>query len=162
MEQGLTVTTELVAWWGAIVATLVLFWDVAKWLATGPKVRATVKVDVCYPDSEIISTKSTSSGTETELQNYCHIEVVNIGTQPTTLLGIEATHKQNKKYRIHIAGEAFKGHFGKNLPMVLSPGEVWSARLSMDDYERISQHGRPEIHLNLSHRKSPQVLKCRR
>lgn len=156
------VTTEFVAWWGAVVATLVLLWDIVKWQVAGPKVRGTVKVGVCYADSEIISTKHTSNGTETSLQNYCHIEVVNVGTQPTTLLGIEATHKKSRKYRINITSEAFKGHFGKTLPLVLSPGELWSGRLSIEHYESLSQHGAPEIHLNLSHRKSPQVLKCRK
>ena len=158
----MTVTTELVAWWGAIVATLVLVWDIVKWRAAGPKIRGTVKVGVCYPDGEVISTKQTPNGTETNLQSYCHIEVVNIGTQPTTLIGIEATHKKSKKYRINVTSEAFKGHFGKNLPIVLSPGEVWSGRLSMEHYDGLSQHGSPEIHLNLSHRMRPQVLKCRK
>ncbi len=33
---------EIVAWWGAIVATVVLVWDIYKWKTSGPKIRFVV------------------------------------------------------------------------------------------------------------------------
>ena len=35
--------TEIAAWWGAGVATLVLLWDVYKWVTLGPRVRMAVR-----------------------------------------------------------------------------------------------------------------------
>ena len=154
-------STEIVAWWGAIVATLVLAWDVIKWLRTGPKIRGSVTLDVTYGDGELLSTESTPHGRVSKYQDYCNIEVVNTGSQPTTILDISATHKKHKDgFKFGATGIAFKEHFGKTLPHVLGPGEVWSCRLSMDRYRNIAEHGQPEIHLNFAHLKKPMVLRA--
>lgn len=38
--------TDIAAWIGAVTGTLVLIWDVYKWMQTGPKVK--VSVDTQY------------------------------------------------------------------------------------------------------------------
>ena len=35
--------TEIVAWWGAILATIVFAWDIYKWWTAGPKLRVSVQ-----------------------------------------------------------------------------------------------------------------------
>jgi len=34
--------TELAAWWGAIIATLMLLWDMYKWVRSGPIINVSV------------------------------------------------------------------------------------------------------------------------
>ena len=34
--------TEIVAWWGAILASIVFVWDIYKWWTAGPKLRVSV------------------------------------------------------------------------------------------------------------------------
>lgn len=120
----------------------------------------TLKLDVCYPDSEIVYTQHTSHGPINTLQSYCNIQVVNVGSQPTTILGIEATHEKRKEYRFGATEMAFRAHFGKTLPQVIGPGEAWSCRMSMDRYDNIAEHGRPEIHISLAHKKKPLILRA--
>lgn len=38
MEYELMELTSLAAWWGASVATLLLFWDIYKWRKSGPNI----------------------------------------------------------------------------------------------------------------------------
>src|SRR3989338_5291678 len=85
-------TTDLIAIYGALVATIVLAWDVLKWASSGARLRATAVCHVYYEDSRVISVSQTEHGEARELAEYCHIELTNIGDQPATLLSIEATH----------------------------------------------------------------------
>ena len=133
---------QIIAWWGAIVATLVLLWDIIKWLQSGPKIKKRIALNVHYNDGKIISTEKTENGTVTVFEEYCHVELVNVGNMPTTVMGISVTHKKTKTgSQSSIMQEAFVEHFGKKLPHVISPGEVWSCRVGMSHYHSISQFG---------------------
>jgi len=160
MEITFNDTTELVAWWGAIVATFVLLWDFFKWLKSGPNIKSRLVLNTHYDDGKVISTETKDNVTSREYEEYCHIEIINTGDMPTTVMGISATHKPNKKSKmIHGAFyKAFTAHQGKNIPHVLPPGEVWSCRLGMGHYESIFEQNTPEIHVVLSHRNKPLII----
>jgi hypothetical protein len=154
-------TEQFVAWWGAIIATSVLIWDVLKWINSGPKIKNRVVLQTHYHDGKIIKKEDTESGQVSVYEEYCHIELVNTGSVPTTVMGISLTHKRKKK-QAHLTtmSQAFTEHFGKQLPCVIASGEVWSCRLPMDYYYKMIDMGVPEFHVNLSHKKKPLVIRA--
>lgn len=153
-------TEQFVAWWGAIIATSVLVWDVLKWIKSGPKIMNRVVLQTYYDDGKTVK-EDTESGLVSVCEEYCHIELVNIGSVPTTVMGISLTHKRKKK-QTHLTtmSSAFTAHFGKKLPCVLATGEVWSCRLPMGYYYKMIDMGAPEFHVSLSHKKKPLVIRA--
>ena len=151
---------EYVAWWGALIATLVLLWDVIKWFQSGPKIRQRIQLDITYPDSRVLSVEKLENGESRELASYGHIELVNTGTLPTTIMGISATHDLNpKRGQMSFDNQSFTPHNGKTLPLVLSPGEVWSCRVEMPVLYKLAEWGRPYIEVTLSHEREPIVIR---
>src|SRR5260221_4895650 len=84
-------STEGVAWYGAIVATVVFVWDIWKWSRRQARLRIKITPLVCYPDGEITSVQKTAHGEVREVATYYHIEVTHIGEPSTTVLGATAT-----------------------------------------------------------------------
>jgi hypothetical protein len=111
--------TNYAAWWGATIATAVLFWDVWKWRRDKAAIEMTVR-----PNMTVIG--------EPELEDKYWIKVsaTNKGTRPTTIkmVGaeiypsfIEYIMKRNtEEYVFPNAG------MQDPLPRVLNPGEEWS------------------------------------
>lgn len=108
--------SDIAAWWGAVIATLVLGWDIFKWKQSGYKLRLSLR-----PEMQLIGDDSG--------RLYVVIEVVNIGDKTTELT--------------HVAGSLYKSHLqrysGKNersfivpkpslfteFPYYLEPGKRW-------------------------------------
>ena len=67
-------TTEIVAWWGAILSTIVFAWDIVKWRLSGPRLRFTVSGNM-----------KTINIPEYEGKTLISAEVINYGDQPTTV-----------------------------------------------------------------------------
>lgn len=110
---------------------------------------------------KVILTKFTRAGTVRTLQEYCHTELVNVGSSPTTIMNISATHsKGSGNFQLGMSSQSFTEHYDEKLPIVLSPGEVWSCRLGMDRYFQLMEYGKPEIHIHLSHLKSPLIARA--
>ena len=75
--------TEIAAWWGAAIATLVLGWDVDKHVRSGPRLRVRAN-----PNMEIVGYEVKLGLMETVLPKgtkLIHVDVTNVGDQPTTL-----------------------------------------------------------------------------
>jgi hypothetical protein len=91
----------------------------------------------------VIRTAETEHGTVQHLAEYCHIEVLNVGDRPTTIISIEATHALGTNNgQMFCAGGRFQ-LFGRSLPTLLSPGEMWSARIEMLDLLKLAKRGKP-------------------
>ena len=71
--------TNFVAWWGAVIATLVLARDAAKWLKAVPRVRYRIQLNISYLDGRVLKTEKTEHGESKEYASYCHIKLVNVG-----------------------------------------------------------------------------------
>lgn len=160
MEGG---AINYVAWWGAIIATLLLIWDVMKWFKSGARIRALAWSNVWYMDGEVTKSEKVEGGVSKVLADYCHIELINTGNLPTTIMGIEAAHTPGKivdQYsgRFGFTRQAFTPHFNKKLPAALAPGEVWSCRFAMSNLVELAKHGSPYIKVHVSHKKKPIVL----
>ncbi|MDE1341188.1 hypothetical protein [Vibrio aestuarianus] len=153
--------SNIVAWWGAVVATLVLGWDVLKWLQSGAKIKTRLVLRTQYSDSEPIRQEETENGTISIYETYTHIEIINVGAVPTTIMGIELTHPAKKNTgRLITTQMAFDVLVGKSFPCVLGVGEVFSCRVPSDRYERFLEMGIPEFHLRVSHKTKPLVFRA--
>lgn len=148
---------NIVAWWGAILASIVLIWDIAKWMKGGARIRSIIKFNVSYDDGKLLSEEAIEGGVVRQYQNYCHIEFANIGKLPTTLMGLIASSKaeSNAKDEFTVMDQAFTPHWEKKLPFVLKPGEIWSCRIEMNRYCRLLDCGKPIFSATFSHLKNP-------
>lgn len=147
--------TDIAAWYAAAIATAVFVWDVAKWFRNGPRLRVNAVCNVSYLDGRVVAKRQLEGGGEaTTLADYCHIEVLNVGGQPTTLINIQVTNTPRwDGIQLSYSEPAFTMHAGSRaLPVLLGPGEMWSARVEMTDLESIAEHGSPVIRLRASHR----------
>lgn len=70
-----TSITEIAAWWGAIIASVVLLWDIYKWSQAGPKIRVSAKANMTPLETIGLS----------EAKKYVFVEATNVGDQATTL-----------------------------------------------------------------------------
>ena len=149
--------TDIAAWYAAAIATAVLAWDILKWLRSGASLRINAVSNVSYSDGRVVSEVEADGGKTIALAEYCHVEVINRGMQPTTLITIEATHAPGTTGVIVGASDlAFVPHVGSaQLPAVLQPGAMWSARLEMNHLTSILRHGAPIIRVRASHKTRP-------
>jgi len=127
--SSLTITA-IVAWWGAVVATLVLVWDVYKWRKRGADIRVEAS-----PNMHAVPALPGTDG-----KSYVFVAAVNHGSQSTTithLLGIYFPSLYQKLVRR--GGQQFfvaTQIFGPALPHVLQPGERWTGGIDQDQLER--------------------------
>lgn len=150
-------STDIAAWYAAVVATAVFLWDIVKWIRNGPRLRINAISDVFYPDGRVIEKRQLDGCEEKTLATYCHIEVLNVGGQPTTLIDIQVVNASNLNEKlVSYSGPAFIVHSGSGaLPALLGPGEIWSARIEMTSVETIANFGRAVIQIRASHSKNP-------
>jgi hypothetical protein len=156
------IITTVAAWWGAAVATIVLVWDIVKWLKQGAKLYVNVSPQVTYPDAEVLSKRTDELGnTVSDLASYCHIEIANIGDRPTTILSIEATHVPTLRNgaQIGMSSSGFRFHNGASLPHKLGPGESLGARLDMRAIDQMMSRGAPILILRAAHAKKPLEIR---
>lgn len=152
---------NLVAWWGAIVATVVLVWDIIKWSSNRPKVRINTQMPTSYFDSERVETKTSEGETVAELKTYCHIELINQGKIPTTIVSVCCSNKPTKNKGEHI-NHNITIHNGNSLPHTLGSGELWSCRISESSVQNIaSQYPSAYVKVRLSHKVRPIYAKIK-
>lgn len=68
--------TDFAAWWGAVIATLVLAWDIYKWKKSGPLIEVSAS-----PNMQILGGMPDSLSGKT----YVAVEVRNTGKGKTTV-----------------------------------------------------------------------------
>ena len=109
---------DIVAWWGAIVATVVLVWDIYKWKNSGPKIRFTVR-----PGMMIVG-DPTRKG-----QLFISTEATNIGDRPTTITNLVIQHYISYfdmiRHRPKASMLVAEPSTAQPLPFILQPGVVW-------------------------------------
>jgi len=121
---GSYTSTEIAAWVGAVVAVLVLFWDIYKEIRSGARVMLTA-----HPNMRYIVAGKTSD------RVYIAVTVINKGDLPTTL-----THLFVRMYDNHLKKLCRKPSYGgvvamqqpyrRQLPYVLKPGELWRGEVN--------------------------------
>ena len=125
--------TFWIAIWGAVLSSIAIIWDVVKWINSGAKLRIKIKPNTYYPDSN-------KNDNETLTPSF-HIEIVNIGTYPTTLISVSSEIKREKGNWINKSssstsitweGDNIKWHQIEKFPFLLNPGEIWSGRIDQE------------------------------
>lgn len=120
------IQTIYVAWYAAAVSTIVLLWDVYKWMRSGPKLNIKAKPNM---------TRVIFMG---NAEKSIFIEVTNTGSANTTLTHLifyryknrfDAFFRRNSITR----GVVMDSSFGPNLPYELNAGGRWTGGISQED-----------------------------
>lgn len=117
--------SDYAAWWGAIVASLALIWNIVVAIRTGPKIIVTATPNMqLYPPAPGEEDKS-----------FIFVKAVNTGTSPTTIThfhGYQAKGRFDyfrKKHKPFIVSN--NGRFPPP-PIKLGPGDEWVGIMDQD------------------------------
>jgi hypothetical protein len=129
------VKTEVVAWWGAILATIVFVWDIYKWWTAGPKLRMAVLTGM-----ESINIPQYDGKT------LISVNVSNYGDRPTTITNLAFVYFTNLWRRFqHRAERAFvipSPSDAQPLPFELKQGNLWNGVAIQDaEVEKMAKEG---------------------
>ncbi len=118
--------TEIAAWWGAGIATLVLLWDIYKWRSSGPDTRMTIRPNMhLFGDPEL------------EGRDIVVVSATNIGDRATTLESMSIVSHPNRWSMLR--NRPHKQFYVKNpgrtrpFPCQASVGQRWDGMLFQND-----------------------------
>ena len=147
--------TIVAAWWGALIATIVLLFDYYKWARSGPR----LKCDAKY------GWKMMMQGTSDESE-YIFFSVTNTGDRPTTITHQSCLHwptRLDKLLKKNQSSFFIKGgaHGLGNVPTIIRPGEVWNglARINEEIRKLMAEGGCLFVALSFSHRRRSYLFK---
>ncbi len=129
--------SDIAAWWGAVVATLVLGWDVFKWRQTGLRLRLSV--------SPGMKTHGDVPNADPK-KSYVLIEVVNIGDKKTELTHVAGLFYKSRLQRLRGKNQqsflVLNPAFTTQFPCFLAPGERWLGGIEQtQELEELSRSG---------------------
>jgi hypothetical protein len=129
--------SDIAAWWGAGIATLVLVWDIFKWKQTGPRLRLSV-----LPNMNVTGSVPNADPTKT----YVLVEVVNIGDKKTELTYLVGLYYKSRLQRIRGKSDqnfaVINPAFSTKFPCFVVPGERWVGGIEQtQDLEEMSRTG---------------------
>jgi len=147
-------TTEIIAAYAAVVATVVLAWDVYKWKASGPRIRFSVSSNMKILQYPGISATAT----------FVNAKAINVGNLPTTITTLAIQHYKSwllwvlrrPDHRGVILNTALKP-----LPHILEPGTIWTGLIDQTCIEGFTRSGILFCELYLSHRRRPKTARIR-
>jgi hypothetical protein len=147
--------TDIAAWIGAITGTLVLIWDVYKWMQTGPKVKVSAA-----PNMVAYGSAMTILGDKSNIM----VEVTNTGDGKTTiahLVGFFYASQLRKWLRRKPHRTMFVPDPGSGqLPHVIHPGERWIGAMDQsDDLIKMSNDGALYVGVLHSTQKRPVLAR---
>jgi hypothetical protein len=138
-------TTKLVAWWGAILSTVVFFWDIYKYRKAGPRLRFHVRGGVILIPSN-------------DKRTFVSSEVANYGDRPTTITNLCVAYFKRPLSLARLRNHATTNMVVKNstLPFKLEPGNVWRGLAEQTpELERMGREGLLYFELYHSHHTKP-------
>ena len=144
---------NMIALYAAIVATVVLVWDIYKWKTSGPEISLTAS-----PNIKVLGDP------ELEGKTYISIEARNIGSRPTTILKLGFLYYKNWWHRVRGKHEVFlwvvHPHTQHGIPYVLQQGTVWNGLAHQNkDIEKKAKEGLLFCALFLSHTEKPRTVR---
>ncbi len=126
--------TDVAAWWGAIVATAVLGWDVYKWRRRGAEIRV-----YASPDMQAMPPLPSAPDA-----TFIFVSVTNHGGQATTITNLAGVHYKSIFHALFDRASArfVVGNvpFGPPLPHRLEPGDRWTGGINQD--EAVANYGK--------------------
>lgn len=129
--------SEIAAWWGAIIATFVLVWNVIKWIKMNkPKIKISVSANNRFINNPLRSEK----------ELWITVRVNNRGDKETTLTNITMIYYRNILTRLlrHAKDQFVVVDPGVNspIPHVLKPGYFWDGVAKQtNEIEKMGKEG---------------------
>jgi len=126
---------SLLAWWGAVLSTAVLAWDIYKWRKTG-RAKLTVRANGNLQDAH-----------SRNPQKFIAITVTNNGDKPTTVALITFRYLKSKFRRWRKQKSEQRGFFNPGnptapLPYKLEVGAEWKCIVNQTpEIEKMSREG---------------------
>lgn len=81
----------IVAWWGAILSTIVVLWDIYKWKTSGPKLKVDISANMQYFEQ----------GTgRVDDKTYVIVNIANVGQRLTTITNVGMQYYESRIKRI--------------------------------------------------------------
>jgi len=147
-------TTEFIAGYAALVATVVLVWDIYKWKVSGPRIRFKVS-----PNMQVFNYPGISHA-----DTFVTAKAINVGHLPTTITTLGIRYYRNWLRRILrrsdrqgvIANTALNP-----LPHVLEPGTIWTGLINQSELRGFRGSGILFCELYLSHKRTPKAARIR-
>jgi len=149
LEKG----TNYAAWWGAVVATIVLVWDIYKWKKTGPKVSLRVSADM-----------ETFGIPNNEKKKYITVRAINNGDRSTTITMLACRYYRNwlSKIRNNPNKYFFVGSPGITgpIPYNLESGTVWDGFIEQtEEIEKMATEGILVCEIYFSNSNRPKTVR---
>jgi len=117
--------TDVAAWWGAVIATAVLIWDIYKWRTAGPRIALDVRSGMKFLNDP--------SGKD---DFFITVRVTNTGDRPTTITNMGfAYYSSFVRYLLKKPTKAvtiFRPGTPHQLPHILKPGDIWDGAAEQD------------------------------
>jgi hypothetical protein len=136
--QGMTIT-DIAAWWGASVATVVFLWDIYKWRQSGARLRLTVSGNMeAYGHLAMLMNAD---------QTLIVVEAVNVGNKKTTITRLFACYYDTWWHRLirrekRVLVVTPSPVLAQALPFELEPGARWiGATYQNQEVEQMSRNG---------------------
>jgi hypothetical protein len=149
-KTALEIATTIAAWWGAIIATAVLVWDVVKWIWSGPRIHLEAQGGMAIVGSNMPPDDRT----------YIRVGIQNRGRAPTTVSGLGAFTYSSRFNRFRKNSEhgfvIILPAFVEPLPKRLEPGEEWKGAFEQNGViESALSSGVVEVIVSASHTDKP-------
>ncbi len=145
--------SDVAAWWGAGIATIVLVWDIVKWLRTGPKISVSVSPNMSHiEDGKLSNNKNVV------------VEAINTGDRLVTLTHLVTFQYKTKLHaffgkRLEQIGIIPDPGTAQRLPFELAPGQRWVGLIDQEDMKTKSLPGLTYCGVIYSGRKEPVLVK---
>jgi hypothetical protein len=141
--------TDFAAWIGAVVAVLVLLWDIYKEMRSGARIRLKVVPNMRY----LVNGKLTED-------MHVAVTIVNEGDLPTTLTHL-IVYMFDNRWRRLLRQPSLNGAVvmqrahSPQLPYVLKPGELWQGEISQNQLQsHLQQYGEKLVYVAIAHASS--------
>lgn len=141
--------TAILAWWGAILSSVVFLWDIYKWKTAGPKIRFSIQTGMEsvnmpeYDGKKLIVSNVTNYGDRSTT-------ITNLGFLYFESLWSQIRQKPDRAFIFPHPSSV------NTLPFELKEGSVWSGIVIQDQQlEEMATKGRLYCVLYLSHDEKP-------
>jgi hypothetical protein len=143
-------STKFVAWWGAILSTVGIAWDIYKFKTAGPKLRISVGTNMQGINMPQFKDKTLIMG-----------NVSNLGDRATTITHFSFQGYKRKwlfwKTAIDgLSAIVVNPNPAQPLPYELKPGAVWTGLADQHTIEKWSAQGIVYMCVHHSHRQKPE------
>ena len=143
------------AWWGAIIATLAVIWNIVVAIRSGARVYVRAN-----PEMQVFSPQAITGD-----KMYISVTAVNRGNSSTTITHFCGYYTKNIWNQIRGKKQQFIVNtdlsLGKPIPYVLRPGEEWSSMADQTSMQEKCAGGRLYIGVIHNQRKRPVYKRVR-